>query len=135
MKDFIQFEYTAKKTQIENCYRQLILYNYFSGKKNFLYPLFPLFLHTMNRKYQCYHRKYWCYYYDHTTMNIEFSNTTVRCFTLSARFAQTQQPPLDSTHSQNHFTPNSPIKIDLSSTCIKIMIFSLIFIFNNKNKM
>lgn len=43
MNDFIQFEYTAKKTQIENCYRQLILYNYFSGKKNFLYPLFPLF--------------------------------------------------------------------------------------------
>lgn len=104
-------------------------------KKKFSLPPLPTFLHTMNRKYQCYHRKYWCYYYDHTTMNIEFSNTTVRCFTLSARFAQTQQPPLDTTHSQNHFTPNSPIKIDLSSTCIKIMIFSLIFIFNNKNKM
>lgn len=106
----------------------------FLRKKISLPPL-PTFLHTMNRKYQCCHRKYWCYYYDHTTMNIEFSNTTVRCFTLSARFAQTQQPPLDATHSQNHFTPNSPIKIDLSSTCIKIMIFSLIFIFNNKNKM
>lgn len=104
-------------------------------KKKISLPPLPTFLHTMNRKYQCYHRKYWCYYDDHTTMNIEFSNTTVRCFTLSARFAQTQQPPLDATHSQNHFTPNSPIKIDLSSTCIKIMIFSLIFIFNNKNKM
>lgn len=134
MNYFIQFEYTAKKTQIENCYWQLILYNYFSGKKIFLYPLFPLFCTPWTESTNVIIEST-----DVIIMIIqlwtEFSNTTVRCFTLSARFAQTQQPTLDATHSQNHFTPNSPIKIDLSSTCIKIMIFSLIFIFNNKNKM
>ena len=49
---------------------------------------------------------------------------------LSTRFAKTIHVLID-THIYNHLKQKCPIKIDVSLTCIKIMIFT----FHNKNKM